>query len=551
MRYRHGSLRGAGLVLALLLVGTACGPSSGGDAASSEGAGSSTTPGQAKKGGTIVFATAADWPGMDPQLASSGVAMVVQNHVFEGLVTRDRTIDTDSAPIKPALATSWTVSPDGRVYTFKLRQGVTFHDGTPFNAAAVEFNFRRWRDPTFKFYSEVAAGNTASLMQLVESTRVVDDATFELTMKTPSAGLIDRLTGTSFYYIVSPAAVEKYGNDGFAQHGVGTGPFKVAQFVRGQRTRLVRNEKYWGKPTNLDEVVFRPIPDAGARVAAVVAGEVDIAMEIPPDSIATIESSGSAKVTKLGKPATFTIMPNMREAPFNNPLVREAVSMAIDRKAIVDNLFSGAASEGTQLFGKGNPGFDPSLGVQSKYDPKRAKELLAQAGYPNGFTTKMPCSPAGTGIPATDQVMEAIQSDLAKVGIKVQLDMTEWNAYITRWLKGIPQGQGIGAWCMAIGTDDAFILSMYTHSKNSPPVGWATGWYSDPKVDKLLDAADAAPNYDGYIKLYRDAQKVMLEDLGYIFVLHDTGPYAVSNRVKGWVPARSWLQDVSRAWVEG
>jgi ABC-type transport system substrate-binding protein len=147
--------------------------------------------------------------------------------------------------------------------------------------------------------------------------------------------------------------------------------------------------------------------------------------------------------------------------------------------------------------------------------------------------------------------MEVIQSNLADVGIPVELEMTEWNAYVTRWLKGIPEGEGIGAWCMAIGTDDAFILSMYTHSKNSPPVGWATGWYADPeRIDTLLDEADAAPSYEEYIELYQQAQEVMLEELGYIFVLHDTGPYAVGNRVKGWVPARSWLQDVSRAWVE-
>jgi ABC-type transport system substrate-binding protein len=190
--------------------------------------------------------------------------------------------------------------------------------------------------------------------------------------------------------------------------------------------------------------------------------------------------------------------------------------------------------------------------VQSEYDPEKAKALLAEAGYPDGFKTTMPCSPAGTGIPSTDQIMEVIQSNLADVGIDVELQMTEWNAYVTEWLKGIPQGKGIGAWCMAIGTDDAFILSMYTHSKNAPPVGWATGWYSNAaELDPLLDQADAASSYEGYIDLYQQAQQVMLKDLGYIFVLHDTGPYAVGKRVQGWVPARSWLQDVSRAWVTG
>ena len=173
--------------------------------------------------------------------------------------------------------------------------------------------------------------------------------------------------------------------------------------------------------------------------------------------------------------------------------MRQAVSLAINRPAIVTDLMKGAASVGTQLYGKGNAGYDPTLSVQDPYDPAKARQLLAQAGYPNGFSTKMPCSPAGTGIPSTDLIMEQVQSDLAKLGVKVQLQMTEWNSYLAVWLKGIPRGQGIGAECMSIGTDDAYILNMYASDHNEPPVGWNINWYSNAQVDTLLKQAAEHP----------------------------------------------------------
>jgi peptide/nickel transport system substrate-binding protein len=541
----------ATVVLAATL--SACGSgshnSATGSGTTAPGSASSTTGGTPKTGGTLTFGTSADWAGIDPQLVASGVAQVVFNQVFEGLVTRDRTINTDTPPIKAGLAESWTTSPDRRTYTFKLRPNVTFQDGTPFDANAVQFNFRRWRDPSFQYYSTIAAGNTVALMQEVASTSVVSPMTFAITLKAPDAGLIDRMSGSSFYYMVSPTAVEKYGNTGFGQHGIGTGPFEVKSFQQGSKLVLVRNNTYWGAKPYLDSIVFQPMADPGARVAAVVSGEVDVAMEIPPDSLSTINSSGNAISYELGKPATFTIMPNMREAPFNNPLVRQAVSLAINRQAIVTDLMKGAAYVGTQLYGKGNAGYDPTLPVQDPYDPVKARQLLAQAGYANGFSTKMPCSPAGTGIPSTDLIMEQVQSDLAKIGVKVQLQMTEWNSYLTTWIKGIPPGQGIGAECMSIGTDDAYILNMYANDHNEPPVGWNINWYSNPQVDALLKEAAQAPSTEQYLALERQAQKILIQDRGDIFILHDTGPYAVSKRVHGWVPARSWLQDLSRAWL--
>src|SRR5258708_4069705 len=187
--------------------------------------------------------------------------------------------------------------------------------------------------------------------------------------------------------------------------------------------------------------------------------------------------------------------------------------------------------------------------VQDPYNPAKAQALLAKAGYPHGFTTTIPCSPAGTGIPSTGLMMEAIQSNLAQIGITVKLNEMEWNSYVTQWLKGIPTGKGIGAECMSIGTDDAYILDMYANGNNAPPAGWNVGYYSNANVTKLLGEAAGAATYTQYIKLHQEAQKNFVASRADIFVLHDTGPYALNKRVKGWVPARSWMQDLSRAWL--
>jgi peptide/nickel transport system substrate-binding protein len=503
-----------------------------------------------KRGGTVVFGTAADPGSMDPGFSSAGTAFTVFNTIYDGLVEKDKTVDASTPPIINALAEAYQISPDGLTYTFKLRKGVKFHDGTPFNAAAVDFNVRRWRDKNFKYYDDVAAGNTSALMQYVKDAKPIDDYNYQFTLNEPMGGFIDNLASLPFFYFVSPEVIKKYGANGLGDHPGGTGPFKVAVYEKDQRIVLDRNDDYWGGARNLDHLIFRVIPDQSTRVAALLSGEIDIAMELPPDAIATVKSDPNLVVYLRGKPHNFSLLPNFREKPFSDPRVREAVSKAIDREAIVNGILRGSARPGTQFYGIGNPGFDETVTKpQDTRDVARAKELLAEAGYPNGFETRMLCTPAGSGVPSTDQIMEFVQSNLADIGIKVKLELMEWNSYLAMYNKGIPTGQNIGAWCMAIGTDTAYVLDMYGHSRNHPPVGWATGWFTDPKVDAILDKANVATSWDDYIRLHQDAQKVVLADYGYVVITHDLGPYGVNKRVKGWVPSRSASQDVSRAWV--
>ena len=503
------------------------------------------------RGGTIVFGTAADPGSMDPGFSSAGTAFTVFDTIYNGLVEKDKTVDAPTPPIVNALAESYELAPDGLTYIFQLRQGVKFHDGTPFDAAAVDFNIRRWRDKDFEHYYEVAAGHANVLMQFVDKAEVAGDYTYQIVLKEPFGGFIDLLASHTYFYMVSPGVIKDHGTAGLAQHPGGTGPFKVAEYVRNQRIVLESNEDYWGGAPYLDRLIFRVTPDQSARVAALLTGEIDIAMELPPDAIDTVKANADLDVFVRGKPHNFSLLPNYREKPFSNRRVREAVSKAIDRRAIADHILRGSARPATQFYGVGNPGFDESQTTpQDTRDVAGAKQLLAEAGYPDGFETRMLCTPAGSGVPSTDAIMEFVQSNLAEIGIKVKLELMEWVSYLGVWNKGIPTGENIGAWCMAIGTDTAYILDMYANSRNHPPVGWATGWYSNPKVDVLLDQATAAKSQDDYSRLHREAQEIVMEDYGYIVITHDLGPYGVNKRVKGWQPSRSASQDVSTAWVE-
>lgn len=503
-----------------------------------------------KRGGTLVFGSPADPGSMDPNFSTASSSFTVFSTIYNGLVEKDMTVEAPTPPLVNALAESYEISSDGLTYTFKLRKGVKFHDGTPFDAAAVDFNIRRWRDKGFQYYDVVASGNTAGLMQYVKDAKPVDDHTYQFTLTGPMGGFIDLLASHSLFYLVSPEVIKQYGAAGLADHPGGTGPYKVATYEQNQRLVLDRNDDYWGPAPYLDHLIFRVIPDQSARIAALLSGEIDIAMELPPDGIETVKANPKFTVYLRGKPHNFSLLPNFREKPFNDRRVREAVSKAIDREAIVSGILRGSAQPGTQFYGIGNPGYDESVKKpQDTRDLARAKELLAEAGYPDGFETRMLCTPAGSGVPSTDQILEFVQSNLADVGIRVNLELMEWNSYLSMYVKGIPTGQNIGAYCMAIGNDSAYVLDMYGHSRNHPPVGWAVGWFNDPKVDVVLQKANLATTMKEYLDLHREAQRIVLDNYGYVVITEDFGPYGVNNRVKGWAPSRSASQNVSRAWL--
>ena len=200
-----------------------------------------------QQGGTLVVATTNDTPDLDIQKYISSSQHNALLPIFNGLVEKDWTVDAEFHPIVPGLAETWSVSDDGRVYTFNLRQGVTFHDGTPFNAEAAHFNFQRMTDENHPYYDPQAGSTARGVLKGLKGSKAVDEYTFQVELAEPNAGFIEAIASLPNYYLHSPTAFETYGKDGIGQHAVGTGPFKLVEWVRGQRTVMQRNDAYWGK----------------------------------------------------------------------------------------------------------------------------------------------------------------------------------------------------------------------------------------------------------------------------------------------------------------
>lgn len=501
-------------------------------------------------GGQIVFAHSADPDTLDPHTTIAGTAWVVLANVYDGLVMLDYSSPDIPRPTIPGLAESYEVSEDGRTFTFKLREGVKFHDGSPWNAEAAVFNFRRWFDPEFEFYYPTANSTVSSFIGGVESYEALDEYTFEVTLAESNFGWLDYLSKAPTFFMVSPAAVQQYGNEEFALHGGGTGPFMIESYEKNNRLVLKKNPDYWGGAPNIDTLIFVPVPDDASRVAGLISGEFDIAHEISPDSIPEILANPNLHVELRGKPATFGLGGDMREGPWSDARVREAFSLAINRQAIAEKLLRGAGEPATQFFGLGNEGFDPTLPVMDPYDPEKAKALLQEAGYGDGFDIRMFTSTSAMGVPQPPRILEQVQRDLAEIGIRAEIVVMEWNAYLGMWVKGVPAAEGgvIPIYTQAMGWDTNQLLGAYVGSASQPPNGVNFVWYSNPEVDKLLAESRAAKSYDAMIQKLRDAQKLMLQDRPYVYIFHSKAPYAMNNRVH-WVPAAAWAQNLRKAWV--
>jgi peptide/nickel transport system substrate-binding protein len=500
--------------------------------------------------GQIVFGHSADPDTLDPHTTIAGTAWVVLANIYDGLFMNDYSSTAIPVPTVPGLAQSFTLSPDRRTYTFVLRKNVKFHDGTLWDAEAAHFNFRRWFDKSFQYYYPRANATVKPFIGGIASYKAVDASTFEVVLEKPHLGWFDFLTKAPTFFMVSPEAVKKFGNEQFANHGGGTGPFIVEEYQRNVRLVLRRNQDYWHGSPSFERLVFVPVPDDAARVAGLISGEYGIAHEISPDSIPEIQARSNLEVELRGKPVTFGFGGNIKEKPWSDPRVRHAVSLAINRQAICTKLLRNAAIPATQFYGLGNEAFDPSLPIQDPYNPKMAKDLLTAAGYGQGLRATFHTSTSAMGVPEPARVLEQVQRDLQAVGIASDIVVTEWTDYLGLWFKGVPAPKEGNApvYTMAMGWDTNQLLNAYADSKSQPPNGVNYVWYDNPEVDKLLDEAQQTTTLKAMIAKLREAQRLMLKDRPYVFVFHSKAPYGVSKQIQ-WVPASAWAQNLRLASV--
>jgi peptide/nickel transport system substrate-binding protein len=475
--------------------------------------------------GTLVVGLVAEPVNLDPAQVTDLNSNRVGRRIVETLVT----FPDESTQIVPGLAESWAVSKDGLRYTFKLRKGVTFHDGTPFDAAAVKFSIERQIDPEHpaaklgKYpFSNYFFGN-------VKAVEVVDPATVEFVLKEPRASFLAILSAAAAS-IVSPTAVKKFGAD-YALQPVGTGPFKYVAWDRGQRVVLEKNSSYWKYPVKVDRVVYRPIVEDQARLTELLTGNLDLMVGTPPDFVAQLEKNANVTLLRQVGAHVWYLGINNQKKPLEDRRVRQALNYAVNKEAIVRDVLKGTGSMSSGPVLPGTWGADTGL-KPYPYDPARAKKLLAEAGYPNGFATTLWVPESGSGMQSPVAMATVIQSNLKAIGVNAALQTFEWGAFIAK-LRSREQELFALSW-MAGNEDPDMVMYPLLHSSQWSPNGPNRALYKNDKFDELLHQARLTTDQAKRSELYRQAQRILADDPPWIFIDHEIQTAAHTKRVQGF-----------------
>ena len=479
--------------------------------------------------GTLVVGLVAEPTSMDPGQLTDINSMRVLSNVYDTLVR----FAPGTFTLEPGLATSWTVSSDGKQYTFKLRKGVTFQDGTPFNAAAVKFTYDRLLDPQNPYHDTGPFPFAPFYYGAIQSTQVVDSYTVRFVLKRPFSPLLHNLT-LNTGRIVSPAAVKKWGKE-FPSHPVGTGPFTFASWQKNVRIVLEKNARYWDGAPKLTQLIFRPLPDDQTRVTELLNGGADFIVDVPPDNLAQLKKDARFQVSEAPGPHIWWVTLNTRIKPFNDVRVRQAANYAVNKAAICRDVLKETC---TPADGPIPPAvtwaFDPQVNGYP-YDSAKAKALLTEAGYPNGFSATFWVPESGSGMQSPKIMAQAIQADLANVGITVSIQTYEWGAYLNQYGKGLGTAH-MGAMSFMLDPGDpAPMLSLVVDGAAISPKGFNSGYYDDARVDRLLREASTVESQSKRGALYRQASAIISQDAPWIFIDNALQTAAATTRVHGFV----------------
>ncbi|MEV7117390.1 ABC transporter substrate-binding protein [Kitasatospora griseola] len=514
---------------AVLLASAGCATADGGAGDGAGGAG----------GGTLVIGATGKLPNLDTVIGGAGFEgkRLLSFQIYEGLTRYELLKDTDRPPqVTGALAESWQVAPDRLTWTFALRQGVTFQDGTPFDADAVLFNLHRYLDKSSPEYTDALGAAAKEYAGDIASYRKTDDTHIELVTTAPNGHFPEDL---AHVLIASPTAVRRSGTAGFAQHPVGTGPFGFVSQTEGQQVELAANRTYWRGAPKLDRLIVKALPDAAARTAALRSGGVNWIEYPNPDDLDSLKASGAQILTNSYDHLWYWIL-DTAKGPWADVRVRQAANFAIDRQAVADKLLHGTADPAYQAAPRATAAYDPA-GNRYSHDPDKARKLLAEAGYPNGFSTSVTVPTGGSGNLLPVPITEALQRDLAAVGIKVEIRTTDWTTLIGAEAKGqVALGSDAIAQSTTLFQSEA-LLPLFVGS-NSP---FWTGHYASPAVDGLIAAAAAEPDRAARQTDYRSALRKVTEDAPWLFVVNDRNPRALAPTVHGLVQPQSWFLDLT------
>lgn len=481
-----------------------------------------TSAGMAQDGSTIVIAQAVDAYSMDPAKHSNFPTANILFQIYDGLIAQD-----ESGELVPALAVSWS-NPDDLTWRFKLREGVKFHNGEAFNAEAVKVSFDRALDPEFKapYFSRIAH---------IAGIEVVDEYTVDFKTEKPFPTMLLSLYEASFPSLIVPPAYAKE-NDGasLAANPVGTGPYKFVEWLKDERVVLEANPDYWGGKPAIEKVVFRPIAETRTRIAELRSGGADIIVDVPPEDIASLES-GDTKISTIASDTLyFLAFDTTRDTPLKDKRVRQAINYAVDVEAIQQALLNGMGTRIALTLPANGFGYEASW-EPYPYNPEKAKELLAEAGYPDGF--EVPLMTRKGRYMKDNEIVEATAGFLARVGIKADIQYLEpgvWGQVSER--KG-REGITFPGWS---GRDPQLVWTPLLLT------GQYQSYYSNAALDELLLAGASTIDPDARKAIYGKAAAIIKDEAPHLPMIQPPLIYGLDTSLT-WTPRSDGIIDLRKA----
>jgi peptide/nickel transport system substrate-binding protein len=472
----------------------------------------------------IVIGLLAEPVTMDPPQITDLNSARVTKRIFEGLVGQE----LGSYKLVPGLAQSWDISRDGLIYTFKLRPSVTFHDGTPFNAEAVKFVFERQLNDKGPYYATGTYPYVKGFLGNVAGVEVLDASTVQIKLKAPLTPFLQYLAHQSLF-MFSPESLKKWGKD-VVKHPVGTGPFKLETWEPGVKVVLARNDQYWGGAPKIRQAIYVPIVEAQGRLVALKTGDIDLTMDVPPDSLDELRRDASLVVAESNSSAVWYVTLNTRHPILKDRRVRQALNHAVNKEAIIRDILRGTAivSRGpiSPVYG---PYYEENT-ARYPHDLEKARALLKEAGYAGGFELGFLVPESGSGMQSPVEMATVIQANLAQIGVRAKIQTMEWGAYLRKYLEQPDMAEM--SWNPSIGDPD-HMMYMLLSSDRFPPA-FNSGYYQNDRVDDLLRRARTTIDEKARVPLYREAQKLVVEDAPWIFVDHGKQVIVHRKRVQGF-----------------
>lgn len=487
------------------------------------------------RGGALIIASGTDAVVLDSPIAVDAPSFAILEHMVEGLFEL-----TPEGKIQPTLVASHTVSPDGLTRTLRLRPGVRFHDGTPFDAEAAKFNLDRMLDPAtrapFRF-----------LIDRITSVTVVDPMTIRLVTNVPFAPLLAHLTHSAVG-MQSPTAIRRLGAD-YARQPVGTGSFRFKEWIRGDRVVVTRNDDYWGEKAFVDEVQFRVLPDDGARLAALEAGSVHVAVRVPPREIDRLKGHRDLGVLVSESLRTIFVGFNVTRPPFNDRRLRQALNYAVNKRAIVSSVLNGTARVSDAPIPPNVEGYSKTMTYD--WDLDRAEALLREAGFSRARPLRAVFHhPSGRYI-RDAEIAAGIQGLVRRVGIELEMRTMEWGAYLSFTSRPQPENETqmymIG-WGTVTGDADYGLYALF-HSSQWAPVSNNRGFYKNERVDALLDLGRRTVDQGERDKIYAEAMRIIMDDAPWLFLHSESQVTGIRHVAQGLVIHPAERVMAHKAWL--